>query len=208
MHGDHTGGNANLGKAGVTIIARTQLRARLEKPNPGAGGAPATPAPAAALPLLTYDAPMTFHMNGEQVQLIPVPAAHTDGDTMVYFLTNDVIMTGDFYRSAGYPNIDRANGGSFSGMLAGLNKSSSSPGPQRRSFPATATSSTRPRWRSTATADGRSRQGRADGQEGKTEEQVLAAKPTADYDGKVPGVGTTGDRFLGRLYAELKAPRP
>ena len=57
---------------GVTIIARPQLRARLEKPNPGASGAPGTPAPAAALPLLTYDAPMTFHMNGEHVQLIPI----------------------------------------------------------------------------------------------------------------------------------------
>ena len=74
VHGDHTGGNANLGAMGVTIVARPQLRARLEKPSPGAGGAPGTPAPAAALPRLTYDAPMTFHMNGEQVQLVPIPA--------------------------------------------------------------------------------------------------------------------------------------
>ena len=59
-------------------------------------------------------------MNGEDVRLIPVPAAHTDGDTMVYFPNANVIMTGDFYRSTGYPNIDRANGGTMNGMLAGF----------------------------------------------------------------------------------------
>src|SRR5205814_10451126 len=57
---------------------------------------------------------------GEEVQLVPVPAAHTDGDTMVYFTNANVIMTGDFYRSTGYPNIDRANGGTMNGMLAGF----------------------------------------------------------------------------------------
>ena len=61
--------------------------------------------------MLTYDAPITIHMNGEDVQLIPVPAAHTDGDTMVYFPNADVIMTGDFYRAVGYPYPDRNNGG-------------------------------------------------------------------------------------------------
>ena len=111
VHGDHTGGNENLGKMGVAIFARPQLRARLQNPAPGANGAPGTPAPAAALPTVVYDSPITFYMNGEQVQLIPIPAAHTDGDTLVKFVNADVIMTGDFYRSLGYPNIDRANGG-------------------------------------------------------------------------------------------------
>ena len=62
---------------------------------------------------MTYDAPITFHMNGETIDAIPVPRAHTDGDTMVHFVNADVIMTGDFYRSIQYPNIDRANGGSL-----------------------------------------------------------------------------------------------
>ena len=120
VHGDHTGGNENIGKLGATILARENLRARLVKPAPRANGQPGTPAPPAALPVLTYDAPLTIHMNGEDVQLIPVPAAHTDGDTMVYFPTANVIMTGDFYRSTGYPNIDRGNGGTMNGMLAGF----------------------------------------------------------------------------------------
>ena len=206
VHGDHTGGNANLGKMGVTIIARPQLRARLEKPNPGAGGAPGTPAPAEALPLLTYDAPMTFHMNGEQVQLIPIPAAHTDGDTLVKFVTADVIMTGDFYRSAGYPNIDRANGGSMNGMIAGLNKIVELAGASTKIVPGHGDNVDR-----AAVVFHRDMLvGIRDKiapmvKKGMTEEQVLAAKPTSEYDAKVPVIGTTGDRFVGQVYAELKA---
>src|SRR2546428_1425012 len=120
VHGDHTGGNENIAKAGATIFARENLRARLIKPAPGANGQPGAPAPPMALPVVTYDSPITFHMNGEDVQLIPGPLAHTDGDTMVYFPNANVIMTGDFYRSTGYPNIDRANGGTMNGMLAGF----------------------------------------------------------------------------------------
>jgi glyoxylase-like metal-dependent hydrolase (beta-lactamase superfamily II) len=60
-------------------------------------------------------------MNGEDVQLIPVPNAHTDDDTMVYFPTADVLMVGDFYRSIQYPNVDRNNGGTVKGVVDGLN---------------------------------------------------------------------------------------
>jgi cyclase len=205
LHGDHTGGNVNLGKMGVTIIARPQLRARLEKPNPGAGGAPATPMAAAGLPILTYDAPMTFHMNGEQVQLIPIPAAHTDGDTLIRFVTADVIMTGDFYRSVGYPNIDRANGGTLKGLVDGLNKIIELSGPSTRIVPGHGGVVDR-----TAVATHRDITiGVRDKiapmvRKGMTLEQVAAAKPTADFDAKVPDIGTTGERFVGQLYAELQ----
>ena len=204
VHGDHTGGNANLGAMGVTIIARPQLRARLEKPAPAATGAPGTPAPAAALPRLTYDAPMTFHMNGEQVQLIPIPVAHTDGDTLVKFVNADVIMTGDFYRSTGYPNIDRANGGTLTGMLAGLNKILELSGPSTRILPGHGAIVDK-----TAVAAHRDMiVGIRDKvapmvKKGMTADQVAAAKPTADYDTKMGDTGTTGARFVGQLYAEL-----
>src|SRR3989449_6449283 len=119
VHGDHTGGNENIAKQGALIVARENLRARLAKRAPQANGQPGVPAPPLALPMVTYDAPLTIRMNGEEVRLIPVPLAHTDGDTMVYFPTANVIMTGDFYRSTGYPNIDRGHVGSTIGMLAG-----------------------------------------------------------------------------------------
>src|SRR6202165_4382579 len=92
VHGDHTGGNENFGKLGVTILARENLRMRLEKPHPGANGGPGVPMPAAGLPVITYDAPITVRMNGEEVKLVPAPAAHTDGDTFVKFVKADVIM--------------------------------------------------------------------------------------------------------------------
>jgi len=208
VHGDHTGGNANFAALGATIIARPQLRARLEKPAPTAAGAPAPPPPAAALPRLTYDAPMTLHMNGEQVQLIPIPAAHTDGDTLVKFVNADVIMTGDFYRSLGYPNIDRANGGSMNGMIAGLNKIIELSGPSTRILPGHGTIVDR----GAVAAHRDILTGVRDKiapmvKKGMTVEQVIAAKPTSDYDAKVPGIGTTGERFIGQVYAEVSAPR-
>jgi cyclase len=144
-------------------------------------------------------------MNGEDVQLIPVPAAHTDGDTMVKFPNADVIMTGDFFRSLGYPNIDRANGGSLKGMLDGLNKIVEISGPQTKIVPGhgevvNKTAVAAHRDMIVAIRDKIAPMV----QRGMTVEQVTAAKATADYDTKVPGVGTTGDRFVGQLYAELK----
>ncbi len=205
VHADHTGGNENFGKLGVAILAREALRARLMKPNPGPSGAPGNPAPAPALPLVTYDGPVTFHMNGEEVQLIPVRSAHTDGDTMVKFPVADVIMTGDFYRSLGYPNIDLASGGSLKGMLDGLNQLINAAGPATRIVPGHGEIVNK-----TAVAAHRDLIMAVRDKiapmvaQGMTAEQVTAAKPTADFDAKVPGVGTTGDRFIGQLYAELK----
>src|SRR5665213_543477 len=106
VHPDHTGGNANMAKMGATIFARDELRDRLMHPPLGPNGQPMVPpAPEGALPVVTYEGKVTFHMDGETIDLIPIRKAHTDGDTMVYFHNADVLMTGDFYRSIGYPNI-------------------------------------------------------------------------------------------------------
>jgi glyoxylase-like metal-dependent hydrolase (beta-lactamase superfamily II) len=205
VHGDHTGGNENLGKLGVTILARENLRTRLEKPNPGANGAPGVPMPPAGLPVITYDAPVTIRMNGEEVRLIPAPAAHTDGDTFVKFVKADVIMTGDFYRSIQYPNIDRANGGSLPGLINALDAVIANAGPNTKIIPGHGPTVDR----NAVTAHRDMVIALRDKvaplvKEGKTQEQVVAAKPTADFDAKVQQPGTTGDRFVGQLYAELK----
>ena len=204
VHGDHTGGNENIAKQGATILARENLRARLMKPAPQANGQPGVPAPPMALPILTYDSPIVIHMNGEDVQLVPVPLAHTDGDTMVYFPNANVIMTGDFYRSLGYPNIDRANGGTMTGMLAGLNKIIELSGPNTRILPGHGTIVDR----NAVAAHRDILTGVRDKiapmvKKGMTLDQVTAAKPLADFDAKVTGVGTTGERFVGQVYAEL-----
>src|SRR6478672_4979288 len=205
VHGDHTGGNENLGKMGVTILARENLRMRLEKPNPGANGAPGVPMPAAGLPVITYDAPITVRMNGEEVRLIPAPAAHTDGDTFVRFTNADALMTGDFYRSIQYPNIDRANGGSLPGLINALNAVAANAGPNTKIVPGHGpvvdrAAVTAHRDMVLAIRDKVATLVR----EGKTQEQVVAAKPTSDFDAKVQQPAATGDRFVGQLYAELK----
>ncbi len=205
VHGDHTGGNENFGKMGVTIFARDELRNRLIKPNPNANGTPASSAPAAALPVVTYSGKLVFHLNGDDVELIPIAVAHTDGDTLVRFPRNDILMTGDYFRSAGYPNIDRANGGSLKGMIEGLNVAINLCGPNTKVIPghgATVDKSGLVAHRDMimAVRDKVAQLVR----QGKTLEEVVAAKPTSDFDSKIPGIGTTGDRFIGQLYAELK----
>jgi glyoxylase-like metal-dependent hydrolase (beta-lactamase superfamily II) len=209
LHGDHTGGNENFAKLGVTLLARENLRARLAKPGPQANGQPGVPAPPLALPLITYDAPLTIYMNGEAIRLMPVPVAHTDGDTMIYFQGADVLMTGDFYRSTGYPNIDRANGGTMNGMLAAFDAVIRLAGPATKIVPGHGAVVDR-----NAVAAHRDMMIAVRDKvatlvwQNKTQEEVVAAKPTADFDTKVTGAtAMTADRFVGQLYGELKAQR-
>ena len=135
VHGDHSGGDENFGKMGATIISREELRFRLAHPNPQANGQPGVPTAAVGLPKQTYREKLTLHMNGEEVQLIAIPRAHTDGDTMVYFPGLDIIMTGDFYRAIEYPNVDRANGGSLQGLIDGLGSGDRARGPEHEDHP-------------------------------------------------------------------------
>ena len=106
VHGDHTGGNANVGGMGVEIIAHDNVRVRLAK---GVNGGAA--APAAALPVITYGDTIALHLNGEDIEIAKLPPAHTDGDSYVRFPKADVIHVGDVFRTVGYPGVDAGNGG-------------------------------------------------------------------------------------------------
>jgi glyoxylase-like metal-dependent hydrolase (beta-lactamase superfamily II) len=208
VHGDHTGGNENFGKMGATIIAREELRYRLAHPNPQANGQPAAATAPIGLPKLTYGNRMTLHLNGEEVQLIAVPRAHTDGDTMVWFPGLDVIMTGDFYRTAQYPNIDRANGGTLQGLIDGLGQVIGRAGPSTKVIPGHG--ATVDRMGVVAHRDMvlvvRERVAQLIAQ-GKSEDEAVAAKPTTDFDARFLQAGATPERFVRQVYAELKATR-
>jgi cyclase len=210
VHGDHTGGDANLGKMGATIFARDELRDRLMHPAPGPNGQPGTPSPEIGLPIVTFENKVTFHMDGETVDLIPIRKAHTDGDTIVYFHNADVIMTGDFYRSIGYPNIDRANGGSLDGMISGLAAVIALAGPNTKIIPGHGANVDRAavvahRDMILGVRDRVAKMIKA----GKSSDEVVAAHVTSDFDSKVlpaaPNGDRLGDRFVGQVYAELKA---
>jgi glyoxylase-like metal-dependent hydrolase (beta-lactamase superfamily II) len=205
VHGDHTGGDENFGKAGVAIIARDELRYRLAHPAPGANGQPGTPAAPVGLPMITYEGQLTFHMNGEDIQLFAIPAAHTDGDTLVYFPAEDTLMTGDYFRSVGYPNIDRANGGSLKGMLDGIGFTIGKCGPNTKVIPGHGPTTDRAglvahRDMILSIRD----KVAALVKQGKSSAEVVAAHPTADYDSRVPQAKETSDRFVNQLYAEIK----
>jgi len=207
QHGDHTGGNENFGRLGVTILSTNDLRARLAQPvTVATPGSPVRPAyPATALPTMTYAGQITLNMDGDEVRAIPVPRGHTGGDTLVYFPVSNVLMTGDFYRSVGYPTIDVANGGSAQGMINGLGVAIGLADASSKVVPGHGPVATRDdlifhRDMFVAVRDRVSKMIR----EGKTEAEVTAAKPTADFDAKVPSANTTADRFVGQLYNDLK----
>ena len=118
FHGDHTGGNENFGKKGSMIVSHDNVRERLKKGYEIAAFNNKTPPAAAeALPVITYSEKMHFHLNSENVNLIHVSNAHTDGDTFIHFKNANVIHAGDLFFNGFYPFIDGGNGGSVKGMI-------------------------------------------------------------------------------------------
>jgi cyclase len=214
VHGDHTAGNANFVKMGALLFAREELREEmLRPPAPSTGGSPAPARDPARLPVVTYGMgePVKLRINGEIVDLIPVRAAHTGGDTMIRFENADVIMIGDFYRNYGYPFIDTNNGGTLKGALEALDATMKLAGPNTRLIPGHGTIINRMDivpYRDMILGVQSKVQQMID--EGKSEQEVLAAKVTAPYDAKVPGgllpagAGTSADRFVSMVYSQLK----
>jgi cyclase len=205
LHGDHTGGNENFAKLGALIFSRDQLRSRLIHPSPRPNGEVPPSAPAKALPVVTYDGPVTLHVNGEDVQLIPIRVAHTDGDTLIRFTKHDMLAVGDYYRGIGYPFVDTINGGTLEGLLAGLGETIGLAGPKTKIIPGHG-----------AIVDRNAVVAHRDFilamrdrmlplvEQGMTLEQVLAAKLTADTDASVPNGAATSEEFVRWMYAELR----
>jgi cyclase len=125
FHPDHTGGNAAIGKAGSTtrggpaeIMAHENVLNRMSAP-----AGKQSPTPSEAWPSDTFfPEEKDFFFNEEAVMLYHVPAAHTDGDSIIFFRRSDVVVAGDIFVTTEYPVIDQQNGGSIYGIIAGLNR--------------------------------------------------------------------------------------
>lgn len=195
FHGDHTGGNENLGAAGITIFAHDNVRARLL----GNG------APTVALPVVTFNDTTTFHMNGQTIHVFHAANAHTDGDTLIHFREADVIHMGDTYFNGFYPFIDVGAGGSLEGTLAAVDTALALAGANTRIIPGHGPMSNRAEliaYRDMLIAA-------RDGikpliADGKTVEQVIAAKPTAALDGEWGDGFLNPERFVRMVYISLK----
>jgi cyclase len=213
IHRDHTAGNAKFAKLGATIFAREELRAGMSGAARSLNGNPAPASDPAAIPVVTYGMgePVRLHMNGEIVDLVPIRAAHTGGDTMIRFEHANAIMIGDYYRNFGYPFIDINNGGSLQGMLEALDFTMKVAGPDTRLVPGHGTLIKRadliPYRDMIFAVQGKVRELVT---QGRSLQDVLAAHVTASYDATVPGgllpagAGTSADRFVTEVYQELK----
>jgi len=196
IHGDHTGGNENFGKLGIDIVAHDNVRVRLAKPTTG------NPAPAVALPVVTFADSMTMHLNGETVTIKKLPPSHTDGDSFIHFAKADVIHTGDSFRTIGYPGVDFANGGSVKGMIAALQALYDAAGPNTKILPGHGVVVTRAEIAAQRDLTVELQKRFTDlVKRGMTLEQVVAAKPTADLDEKYG----SSERLIPAFYNAVKA---
>ena len=211
IHRDHTAGNAFFAKQGAVIFAREELRqsmVQLAKAPNASSNPVANPA---GFPVITYGMgdPLRIYMNNEVVQFIPIRAAHTSGDTNIKFEKANVLFIGDFYRNYGYPFIDLNNGGSLKGMLEGLDATMKSADANTKLIPGHGTIIKRDdiipyRDMVVAVTD------KVGGMiaQGKSLEEVLAAKVTAPYDAKTAGgTDSSAVRFVTAVYQELKSGR-
>jgi cyclase len=204
-HGDHTGGNENLGRAGALVVAHENVRRRMSTEQLIAAFGSKTPAsPEGALPVVTFNDAVTFHWNGDEVRVFHVDPAHTDGDAIIHFARADVIHMGDVFFNGGYPFIDTSSGGRIDGVIAAADKVLALAGANTRIIPGHGSLATKAdllAYRDVlATLRERIAKLKASG---KTRDDVVAAKPTADHDAKWGTGFMKPDVWTGLVYDSL-----
>ena len=231
VHADHTGGNEKIAKAGITItggnvagnisdageraavLAHQMVLDRMSAPPTGSQPA----VPFGALPTDTYNTnEKAMFFNGEGIQILHQPAAHTDGDSIVFFRRSDVVSAGDIFVPSSYPIIDLQRGGSIQGIIAALNRLIEMTIPAEKQEGGTYVIPGHGRlcdqadvveYRDMATIIRDRIQDMI--KKGMTLEQVKAAKPTRDFDpeyGTTTGFWTT-DMFVEAVYKSLSGKK-
>jgi len=205
-HGDHVGGNEKLGEAGAVIIAHENVRARLSTDQFMEMFQREVPAlPKVALPVITFTRDVKFHLNGEEIALFHVAHAHTDGDAVIHFKNANVIHMGDVFFNGMYPFIDLSADGSIDGVIAALDRALPLTDDQTKVIPGHGALTDRAgmlayrkmlagiRDRVAAQVDA-----------GKSLEEVVASKPTAEFDEQWGQGFIKPDQFTEIVYTSLK----
>ena len=205
-HGDHTGGNEAFAKDGAIIVSDVNVKNRLaEGTANGLTGVKTPPAAPGALPTKTYVGKMLkVRLPGRVADLRHIANAHTDGDTYVWFRTANVLATGDTFTNGRYPNIDFANGGNIRGMIAATDAYIELTNAKSRIVPGhgpIADKATLTEYR-TMLVTARDRMA-ALVKEGKSEDDVVAAKPFADLDKKWAPTELASENFIRVVYHSL-----
>jgi cyclase len=203
-HFDHSGGNENLGKAGALIMAHDNVRVRMAQGGAVAGNA-TPPAPKVALPVVTYADGLKLHLNGEEVRVIHMPAAHTDGDSVVHWTKSNVIHMGDlFMLKVSFPFVDTKSGGDVRGFVTAADKVLALANDQTKIIPGHGAVATKADLRNhrnmIATTIAKVRAGI---KAGKTLDQIKAMKPADGF-----GISANGfvkaDAFVEVVYKTFK----
>ncbi|HWF10403.1 MAG TPA: MBL fold metallo-hydrolase [Bryobacteraceae bacterium] len=191
LHGDHTAGNEAMAKLGAVIISHENMRKRM-------AGQP-------ALPVITYTDSLTLHFNGDDIYIYHPAPAHTDGDSIIFFRRANVMHVGDVPSSLRYPNIGVTDGGSVDGMIAAARQVMQIANENTKIIPGhlgPVVGFAEIRQQLVMFTAVRDRVAAAI-REGKTLDQVVASKPTADFDAGRLGGAITPDRFVSLVYTDL-----
>jgi glyoxylase-like metal-dependent hydrolase (beta-lactamase superfamily II) len=205
-HFDHTGGNENFGRAGSIIVAHENVRKRLSTDQFMKAFNRTVPAsPKAALPIVTFHDGVTFHYNEETIDVFHVAPAHTDGDSIIYFQSANVMHMGDTYFNGIYPFIDAGAGGSIDGMIAAIDSALKRANKNTKFIPGHGELSGPDALRDfQSMLKTVSQRMHKLIDEGKSRDEIIAAKPTKDLDEKWGRGFMEPDTWVGIVYDSIK----
>lgn len=205
-HGDHTGGNENFGKAGAIIVAHDNVRKRMNTEQfMEAFGRTVEASPPIALPIVTFSDTTTLYWNDEEIRVIHVDPAHTDGDSIIYFTKANVLHTGDCFFNGMYPFIDPSSGGSIDGMIAASERILELVNDETKIIPGHGPAGSAEdvrEFRNMLQTARDNIQKLID--VGKTKDETIAAKPTAELDAKWGNGYFKPDMWVGIVYLGMK----
>jgi cyclase len=205
FHGDHTGGNEPFAKDGAIVVSEINVKNRLAAGTTnGLTGVKTPPVSPDALPAKTYTGSYHIRLRGRVADLKHIANAHTDGDTYVWFKTANVLSTGDTFTNGRYPNIDFANGGNIKGMIAATDAYLKLVNDKSRIVPGHGPLGDRAALIAyrTMLVTARDRMAKLV-KDGKSEDDVVAAKPFADLDTKWAPNELAGKNFIRVVYHSL-----
>ncbi|MEK7266723.1 MAG: MBL fold metallo-hydrolase [Pseudomonadota bacterium] len=208
-HGDHTDGNEAFHDAGAIIVAQDNARKRLKDGLKRESG-DTPPAPAGALPVITFSDEVSFYWNGHDIRVRHLAPAHTDGDAIVYFETANVIHMGDIFFNGGYPYIDLDSGGSLDGVIAAQEAALALSNNETKIIPGHGALSTKAELSATLAMlkDVRARV-LALIEQGKSEDAAVKADPLKDLNAKWGGGFINGEAMTRTAFQSLsKGRRP
>jgi cyclase len=205
-HLDHVDGNQTFAKSGARIIAHENVRLHMSSDQHLAViDRDVPPSPAEALPKITFRERLNLHWDDHDISLLHLPAAHSDGDTVVIFRSANLIGTGDIFFNCGYPYIDITHGGTIDGLIAAVERILELSDDSTRIVPGhgpLATRSDLQTYREMLEAF-RSVMAR-EMKTGKDLPTILETKPTAELDAKWGGVFFSPQQFAEMVFETLK----